>query len=74
MVSWPDCWFADQLIVRAGGLSTDSSMTVISGHSGVGKTTLLRLSFGDVSADFSLLRLGGVSLLLRVRALFLGDL
>ncbi len=42
MVSWPDCWFADQLIVRAGSLSTDSSMAVISGHSGVGKTTLLR--------------------------------
>jgi ABC-type nitrate/sulfonate/bicarbonate transport system ATPase subunit len=42
MVSWPDCWFANQLIVRAGSLSTDSPVSVISGHSGVGKTTLLR--------------------------------
>ena len=42
MVSWPDCWFANQLVVRAGSLSSDSPVSVISGHSGVGKTTLLR--------------------------------
>ena len=42
MVSWPDCWFANQLIVRAGSLSPESPVAVISGHSGVGKTTLLR--------------------------------
>ena len=41
MVSWLDCWFADQLIIRAG-LSLDSEVAVISGPSGVGKTTLLR--------------------------------
>ena len=42
MVSWLDCWFADQLIIRAGALSLDSEVAVISGPSGVGKTTLLR--------------------------------
>lgn len=42
MVSWPDCWFGDQLIVRTGVLSADSKIAVISGPSGVGKTTLLR--------------------------------
>ena len=42
MVSWSDCWFGDQLIIRAGALSIDSQVSVISGPSGVGKTTLLR--------------------------------
>ena len=42
MVSWSDCWFGNQLIVRAGCLSSDSPVAVISGHSGIGKTTLLR--------------------------------
>ncbi len=42
MVSWSDCWFGDQLMIRAGRLSIDSQVSVISGPSGVGKTTLLR--------------------------------
>ena len=42
MISWPNCWFGNQLIVRAGDLSCDSSVSVISGNSGIGKTTLLR--------------------------------
>ncbi|MEK9877518.1 MAG: ATP-binding cassette domain-containing protein [Betaproteobacteria bacterium] len=42
MVSWPDCWLSNQLIVRAGSLVLDSAVTVISGHSGAGKTTLMR--------------------------------
>ena len=42
MVSWSDCWFGNQLVVRAGCLSSDSPVAVISGHSGIGKTTLLR--------------------------------
>lgn len=42
MVSWSDCWFGNQLIVRAGCLWLDSPVAVISGHSGIGKTTLLR--------------------------------
>lgn len=42
MVRWSDCWFGDQLIVRAGTLVPDSAVIVISGYSGAGKTTLLR--------------------------------
>lgn len=42
MVSWSDCWFDDRLIVRAGELPSFASVSVISGRSGVGKTTLLR--------------------------------
>jgi len=42
MVRWPDCWFGNQLIVRAGTLVPDSAVIVISGYSGAGKTTLLR--------------------------------
>jgi ABC-type nitrate/sulfonate/bicarbonate transport system ATPase subunit len=42
MISWPDCWFGNQLIVRTGDLSCDSPVSLISGNSGIGKTTLLR--------------------------------
>ena len=41
MVSWSDCWLDDQLIVEAGVLMSPV-LCVVSGDSGVGKTTLLR--------------------------------
>jgi ABC-type transporter Mla maintaining outer membrane lipid asymmetry ATPase subunit MlaF len=63
MVSWSDCWFDDRLIVRAGELPSFASVSVISGRSGVGKTTLLRAicrqnratetTFGFSGADFA---------------------
>ena len=42
MVSWSDCWLDDQLIVEAGSIDVSPALCVISGDSGVGKTTLLR--------------------------------
>tara|TARA_Y200000002_G_scaffold114044_1_gene93378 strand:- start:158 stop:301 length:144 start_codon:yes stop_codon:yes gene_type:complete len=40
MVSWPDCWLDDQLIVEAGSIDVSPAISAVSGDSGVGKTTL----------------------------------
>ena len=42
MVSWSDCWLDNQLIVEAGTIDVSPALIVVSGGSGVGKTTLLR--------------------------------
>tara|TARA_A100001388_G_scaffold58240_1_gene40172 strand:- start:679 stop:1242 length:564 start_codon:yes stop_codon:yes gene_type:complete len=42
MVSWSDCWLDDQLIVGAGSIDLSPAFSVVSGDSGIGKTTLLR--------------------------------
>ena len=42
MVSWSDCWLDNQRIVGAGAINVSETLCVVSGDSGVGKTTLLR--------------------------------
>ena len=42
MVSWSDCWLDDQLVVEAGSIDVSPALSVVSGDSGIGKTTLLR--------------------------------
>ncbi|MBU29241.1 MAG: ABC transporter ATP-binding protein [Gammaproteobacteria bacterium] len=42
MVNWSDCWLDNQLIVEAGTIDVSPALVVVSGGSGVGKTTLLR--------------------------------
>ena len=42
IVTWPDWWFGDDHVLSAGELDLIKGVSLISGPSGVGKTTLVR--------------------------------
>ena len=42
MVSWPECKFESDLVLVSGQIRLESGVSVVSGASGVGKTTMLR--------------------------------
>ena len=50
MVSWSDCWLDDQLIVEAGSIDMSPALSVVSGDSGIGKTTLAHLIYNKFNS------------------------